>query len=55
MARSPRRPPAPNPVDELNELAIDLDLTTLSSILPELLRRAERESLSYTEIGRAHV
>jgi DNA replication protein DnaC len=53
MARSPRRPAAPNPLDELTELALDLDLTALGAILPELLRRSERESPSYTDFALA--
>ena len=53
MARSPRRPTAPSLLEELNELALDLDLTALSAILPELLQRAERESLSYTDFALA--
>lgn len=53
MARSPRRPPAPNPLDELTELALDLDLTALAAILAELLQRSERESLSYTDFALA--
>jgi DNA replication protein DnaC len=53
MARSPRRPTAPNPLDELTELAVDLDLTALAPILSELLQRAERESLSYTDFALA--
>ena len=53
MARSPRRPPAPNPLEELTELALDLDLTALAAILSELLQRSERESLSYTDFALA--
>jgi DNA replication protein DnaC len=53
MARSTRRQTAPNPLDELQELAVDLDLTALGAILPELLLRAERESLSYTDFALA--
>ena len=51
MARSNRRPPAPDPCDELVQLATDLDLTALASVLPEVLRRAETESMSYTDFG----
>lgn len=51
MARSARRVPAPNPLDELSELALDLDLTALGAILSALLQRAERESLSYTDFA----
>jgi DNA replication protein DnaC len=53
MARNPRRTAAPNPLDELNEIALDLDLTALAAILSELLQRAERESLSYTDFALA--
>jgi DNA replication protein DnaC len=53
MARSPRRAAAPNPLDELNEMALDLDLTALAAILSDLLQRAERESLSYTDFALA--
>jgi DNA replication protein DnaC len=53
MARSPRRPPAPNPLEELIEIALDLDLTALAAILSDLLQRAERESLSYTDFALA--
>ena len=50
MARNQRRPPAPSPLDELNAAALDLDLTALAAILPDLLLRAEREGLSYTDL-----
>jgi len=36
---------------EIGQLAIDLDLTTLPQALPDLLARAERDSLSYTEFA----
>ncbi len=51
MARSTRRPPAPDPLDELTQLAtdLDLDLTALASSLPEILGRAEKEGLSFTD------
>jgi DNA replication protein DnaC len=51
MARSTRRPPAPDPRAELDQLARDLDLTALADALPDLLARAERESLAYTEFA----
>ena len=51
MARSTRRPPAPDPREELSQLAIDLDLTALAEALPELLGRAERESLSFSDFA----
>lgn len=53
MARSSRRAPAPSPVEELRQLAIDLDLTALAESLPEILDRAEREGLSFTDFGLA--
>jgi DNA replication protein DnaC len=53
MARNPRRPTPLNPLDELTELAVDLDLTALAAILSELLQRAEHESLSYTDFALA--
>jgi DNA replication protein DnaC len=53
MARSTRRPPAPDPRAELAQLACDLDLTALADALPELLGRAERETLSYTDFALA--
>ena len=37
MARSKKRPPSSNPIEELIQLAIDLDLTTLGDQLPALL------------------
>jgi DNA replication protein DnaC len=51
MARNNRRPPVPDPVEELAQLATDLDLTALSSALRDLLSRAEREGMSFTEFG----
>jgi hypothetical protein len=59
MARSRKRPPAPEPLEELVQLALDLDLTTLATALPDMLRRTEREGLSFTDfalaLGRAEV
>lgn len=49
MARNRKRPPAPNPLDELTQLAIDLDLTTLATALPRLLQEAERSGQSFTD------
>lgn len=49
MARSTRRPPAPDPLEELAQLARDLDLTALADALPEMLARAEKDSLSFTD------
>ncbi len=51
MARNRQRPPAPDPLDELVQLAIDLDLTALAATLPDMLRRAEREGLSFTDFA----
>ncbi len=53
MARNTRRPPAPDPLEELVELAIDLDLTALAEALPDLLGRAEKDSLSYSDLALA--
>lgn len=49
MARKSRRSVAPTPSEELIQLAIDLDLTSLAQELPELLRSAEKQSPSFTE------
>jgi len=51
MARNNRRPPVPDPVEELIQLAIDLDLTALAAGLREILDRAERQGLSFTHFG----
>ena len=51
MARNTRRVPVANPTEELIQLAIDLDLTTLAHTLPALLERAENESPSFTDFG----
>jgi DNA replication protein DnaC len=51
MARSSRRPPAPDPREEITQLAIDLDLTALAEALPALLARAEKEGLSFTDFA----
>ncbi len=53
MARSTRRPPAPDPVEELTQLALDLDLTQAAGALREILSRAEGDALSYTDFGLA--
>jgi DNA replication protein DnaC len=53
MARNNRRPPVPDPVEELIQLAIDLDLTALASGLREILDRAERDGMSFTDFGLA--
>ena len=51
MARNTRRAPAPNPTEELIQLAIDLDLTALAHNLPALLKRAENDSPSFTNFS----
>ena len=53
MARNNRRPPAPDPVEEMIQLAIDLDLTALADALRDVLDRAEHESMSFTDFGLA--
>jgi DNA replication protein DnaC len=53
MARSTRHPPPTNPVEELIALAADLDLTTLAEIIGELLTRAEKEDMSYSDFALA--
>jgi DNA replication protein DnaC len=49
MARSRQRPPAPDPVQELLELARDLDLTALADALPAVLHTAQQHSPSFTD------
>jgi DNA replication protein DnaC len=51
MARSTRRPTAPNAREELIQLAIDLDLTALAQALPELISGAEKNSPSFTDFA----
>ena len=51
MARTRRRPPENHPVEELIQLAIDLNLTALAEALPELLEKAEKNSPSFTDFG----
>lgn len=51
MARNPRRKKAPTPIEELIELALDLDLTSLAEILPAAIRDAEKENPSCTEFA----
>ncbi len=53
MARNTRRPPAPDPLQELVQLASDLDLTALAGVLPEVLARAETEGRSFTDFALA--
>ena len=40
-------------VEELSHLALELDLTALPQALPDLLRQAEQEGLSYSDFGHA--
>lgn len=49
MARNRHRQPAPDPRDELVQLAVDLDLTATATALPDLLRRAEQDGMSFTD------
>jgi DNA replication protein DnaC len=49
MARNTRRPPAKEPINELVQLALDLDLTALAAALPDLLENAQREGPSFTD------
>ncbi len=51
MARNTRRLPAPDPRQELDQIAVDLDLTTLPEALPNILALAERDHLSYSEFA----
>ena len=51
MARTRRRTTETNPVEELVQLAIDLDLTALAEAIPDLLEKAEKKSPSFTDFG----
>jgi DNA replication protein DnaC len=51
MARSTRRPPATDPGEELIALARDLDLTALADAMRDILARAEKETLSYSDLA----
>ncbi len=51
MAAKPRRPNPDSPDSELLWLALELNLTTLPEILPDLLARAERQSFSYSHFA----
>ncbi len=51
MARSIRRRPKKDPLEELVQLALDLDLTALAEALPELLQRAEKEGPAFTRFA----
>lgn len=51
MARNTRRPPVADPIEQLTQLAIDLDLTALADALLDVLGRAQRESMSFTDFA----
>jgi DNA replication protein DnaC len=51
MARTRQRTTAADPVHELVQLAIDLDLTALAEAFPELLHNAEKDSPSFTDFA----
>lgn len=53
MARNSRRTPHRDPQQELIDLATDLDLTTLASVFPDMLARAEKEGLTFTDFSLA--
>lgn len=53
MARRSRQPTTRNPQAELIDLATDLDLTALAQSFPDVLARAEQESLSFVEFALA--
>lgn len=53
MARNTHRPPAKDPLKELVQLALDLDLTALAGALPDLLEKAQQEGPSFTDLGLA--
>jgi DNA replication protein DnaC len=52
MARN-RPPPTPprDPLDELVQLAVDLDLTALAQALGSILERAQMDSLAFTDLA----
>lgn len=51
MARSTKRPPAPNPRDEIVQLARDLDLTALAEGFDDILVQSERKGLSFSDFA----
>jgi DNA replication protein DnaC len=53
MARNNRRTPAPDPIEELIQLAIDLDLTATAERARDILRSAESGTLSYCDFALA--
>jgi DNA replication protein DnaC len=53
MARNRRIVPGSDPLEELAQLCIDLDLTALASMLPKMLQDAEQQSPSFTDFALA--
>ena len=53
MMRRDSTNPATATLEQLSHLALDLDLTALPQALPDLLRQAEQEGLSYSDFGHA--
>lgn len=53
MARNHRRPTAQDPIEELTQLAIDLDLTATAEQARDILARAETQSMCYTDFALA--
>lgn len=53
MARRSQRRSTHNPRQELIDLALDMDLTAVAQAFPEILARAEQESLSFIEFALA--
>lgn len=53
MARRNRRPPTPDPHQELIDLALDLDLTALAEAFPGILSAAEQEQSSFVDFSLA--
>jgi len=51
MAHNTRRPPAKDPINELVQLARDLDLTALADALPDLLDKAEKDGPSFSHFA----
>jgi DNA replication protein DnaC len=51
MARNRKPRTHIDPLEELLELAIDLDLTALPNMLPDLLRDAEQKGMSFTDFA----
>ena len=51
MARTRRTQPDQDPSAELVQLAIDLDLTALAAAFPDILHKAEKQGLSFTDFA----